>query len=291
MRKWETEDWSNGVMYYHPIENAYYCMNCNTYMYKSGEWERVGSIDESKQLLRLCKSLLEKLREYVKKEKLELRWSIYWDEEKVVQEKLKIIESELNEVLKDGRLKDIAKIEKNTFSLKDQIISSELFSRYLIHKEMNTLRMNENNTTKQWVNSYDYNLNGDKRKEDQMNTIGEYCEELKRVMQSKQNFNNDNIEGLLESWKEKINNKNKQKEDDRIDKENKIIIYEDETKHIQKKGKEVKSKKLKSFKSISYDVLILNLRTFMFSIGGVKLKNWSEARLHVIKGLKTCLQM
>ena len=254
MRKWETENWSNGITYYHPIENVYYCMNCNTYMYKTGEWERVGSIDESKQLLRLCKSLLEKLREYVKKEKLELKWNIYWDEEKVVQEKLNMIDSELNEVLKDGRLKDIAKIEKKAFSLKDQIISSELFSRYLIHKEMNTLRMNENNTMKQFINLYDFNLNGNKRKEDQINTIGEYCEELKRVMQFKQNFNNDNIEGLLESWKEKINNKNKQKEDDWTDKENRIIIYEDETKNIQKKGKEIKSKKLKGIKSISYDV-------------------------------------
>ena len=62
---WGTREWPNSVKYYHEIEDSYYCTNWAIYMFKEGEWVKIGNTDITRQLLNLWASIIEELQGYI----------------------------------------------------------------------------------------------------------------------------------------------------------------------------------------------------------------------------------
>ena len=66
----------------------------------------------------LSENLLETIKNYAKEEKLVLKWSQTLEQLKVFDDELNEIKDQLKNTLKDGKLKDLDKIEQRSFTLK-----------------------------------------------------------------------------------------------------------------------------------------------------------------------------
>ena len=82
-------------------------------------------------MISLSENLLETIKNYAKEEKLVLKWSQTLEQLKVFDDELIEIKDQLNNTLKDGKLKDIDKLEQRSFTLKFKIIN-KAFLYYLI---------------------------------------------------------------------------------------------------------------------------------------------------------------
>ena len=72
-------------------------------------------------MINLSENLLETIKNYTKEEKLALKWSQTLEQLKVFDDELIEIEDQLKNTLKDGKLKDLDKIEQRSFTLKFKI--------------------------------------------------------------------------------------------------------------------------------------------------------------------------
>ena len=69
-------------------------------------------------MINLSENLLETIKNYAKEEKLVLKWSQTLEQLKVFDDELIEIKDQLNNTLKDGKLKDLDKLEQRSFTLK-----------------------------------------------------------------------------------------------------------------------------------------------------------------------------
>ena len=69
-------------------------------------------------MINLSENLLETIKNYAKEEKLALKWSQTLEQLKVFDDELIEIKEQLKNTLKDGKLKDLDKIEQRSFTLK-----------------------------------------------------------------------------------------------------------------------------------------------------------------------------
>ena len=69
-------------------------------------------------MINLSENLLETIKNYAKEEKLVLKWSQALEQLKVFDDELIEIENQLKSTLKDGKLKDLDKIEQRSFTFK-----------------------------------------------------------------------------------------------------------------------------------------------------------------------------
>ena len=69
-------------------------------------------------MISLSENLLETIKNYSKEEKLVLKWSQILEQLKVFDDELIEIKDQLKNTLKDGKLKDLDKIEQRSFTLK-----------------------------------------------------------------------------------------------------------------------------------------------------------------------------
>ena len=69
-------------------------------------------------MINLSENLLETIKNYTKEEKLVLKWSQTLEQLKVFDDEFIEIKEQLKNTLKDGKLKDLDKIEQRSFTLK-----------------------------------------------------------------------------------------------------------------------------------------------------------------------------
>ena len=69
-------------------------------------------------MISLSENLLETIKNYAKDEKLVLKWSQTLEQLKVFDDELIEIKDQIKNTLKDGKLKDLDKIEQRSFTLK-----------------------------------------------------------------------------------------------------------------------------------------------------------------------------
>ena len=82
-------------------------------------------------MISLSENLLETIKNYAKDEKLVLKWGQTLEQLKVFDDELIEIKEQLNNTLKDGKLKDIDKIEQRSFTFKFKQ-TNKAFLYYLI---------------------------------------------------------------------------------------------------------------------------------------------------------------
>ena len=129
--EWGTYGCQNNVNYYNEIEVCYYCKHWAIHWFKEGDWLKIGNLDTIKQLFSLWKCMLDELKEYIVDVHLEIKWSLILGQQRVLSDELDRTNNELNNILKDNKLKDLSKIQQRTSDLKSKIIDSEAFSKYL----------------------------------------------------------------------------------------------------------------------------------------------------------------
>ena len=82
-------------------------------------------------MISLSENLLKTIKNYANEEKLVFKWSQTLEQLKVLDDELNEIKDHLKSTLKDGKLKDLDKIEQRSFTLKFKIIN-KAFLYYLI---------------------------------------------------------------------------------------------------------------------------------------------------------------
>ena len=91
----------------------------------------------------LCQDLLNEIKDYASDQKLEIRWKLALDNHKTFEDILSDIKADLVKTVRAAQPKDLMKIQDRVSDLKMQIEDSEVFSKYLVHKEMTRLRFRD----------------------------------------------------------------------------------------------------------------------------------------------------
>ena len=70
-------------------------------------------------------------------------WRLALDQLKQFEADLSNIKTDLNNLIDEANLKDLIQIKQRGLDLKKQIKDSEVFSKYLVHKELTRLRFRD----------------------------------------------------------------------------------------------------------------------------------------------------
>ena len=91
----------------------------------------------------LCQDLLNDIKDYASDQQLEMKWKLALDSHKAFGDILSDIKADLDKTVRAAQPKDLMKIQQRASDLKIQIEDSEVFSKYLVHKEMTRLRFRD----------------------------------------------------------------------------------------------------------------------------------------------------
>ena len=83
---------------------------------------------------------MDDIKDYVSDQQLEMKWRLILEQLKQFENNLSSIKIDLENTIKNAKPKDLMKIQRRASDLKAHIKDSEVFSKYLVHKEMNKLR-------------------------------------------------------------------------------------------------------------------------------------------------------
>ena len=83
------------------------------------------------------------IKDYAFDQQLEIKWKLALDSHKAFEDILSDIKADLDKTVKSAQPKDLMKIQQRASDLKMQIEDSEVFSKYLVHKEMTRLRFKD----------------------------------------------------------------------------------------------------------------------------------------------------
>ena len=141
--KWGTSRCSNPITHHHSIDDRYLCEHCVLVLWNPDECKQLGSVASVQILADLCQDLLNDIKDYASDQQLEMRWKLALDNHKAFEDILSDIKADLNKTIKAAQPKDLMNIQQRVSDLKMQIEDSEVFSKYLVHKEMTRLRFRD----------------------------------------------------------------------------------------------------------------------------------------------------
>ena len=133
----------NEITHYHCAEDRYYCKHWVLVIYNQDECEPLSSIDTMNILTNLWRDILNNIKNYVSVHQLEIVWRYALDQLKQFEFDLSNINSDIKNLIDAAKLKDLIKIQRRASELKIQIKESEIFSKYLVHKELTKLRFRD----------------------------------------------------------------------------------------------------------------------------------------------------
>ena len=91
----------------------------------------------------LCEDLLDDIKDYASDQQLEMKWKLALDNHKAFEDILSDIKTDLDKTVRAAQPKDLIEIQQRASDLKMQIEDSEVFSKYLVYKEMTRLRFRD----------------------------------------------------------------------------------------------------------------------------------------------------
>ena len=115
---WSTIEWNNKIQYYNVNEDSYYCEECAYSYFNENEFEKVGSINIIKQVMKLNQNLLYKVQNYAKEEKLAIKWRTELEQFKIFYDELAKANKDLESSLKARRLNNLQFIQTRSTNLK-----------------------------------------------------------------------------------------------------------------------------------------------------------------------------
>ena len=88
---------------------------------------------------------MDEIRDYVSSQKLEMTWRLALDQLKQFEVDLSNIKTEIKNDIDAANPKNLIQIKQRGLDLKEKIKDSEVFSKYLMHKELARLRFRDAN--------------------------------------------------------------------------------------------------------------------------------------------------
>ena len=141
--KWGTSRCSNPITHHHSIDDRYLCEHCVLVLWNPSEWRLLGSVASVQILVDLCQDLLNDIKDYASGQQLEMRWKLALDNHKAFEDILSEIKVDLDKTVRAAQPKNLMEIQQRASDLKMQIEDREVFSKYLVHKEMTRLRFRD----------------------------------------------------------------------------------------------------------------------------------------------------
>ena len=140
-----TSGCSNAITHYHKTQERYYCEHCVLVVCNTKECKALGSVRAANILTSFLQDILDEIRDYVSSQKLEKIWRLALDQLKQFEADLSNIKTDLKNTIDAENPKDLKQIKQRGLDLKEQIKNSEVFSKYLVHKELARLRFRDAN--------------------------------------------------------------------------------------------------------------------------------------------------
>ena len=138
-----TSGCSNAITHYHKTQEHYYCEHCVLVVCNTKECKPLGSVRAANILTSFLQDILDEIRDYVSSQKLEMTWRLALDQLKQFESDLSNIKTDLKNVIDAANPKDLKQIKQRGLDLIEQIKDSEVFSKYLVHKELTRLRFRD----------------------------------------------------------------------------------------------------------------------------------------------------
>ena len=112
-------------------------------MFNPKDLTKIGDVAVIRQMIKLSKNLLENVRDYAIKEQLTQKWKEALEKLPIFDVELRSIKDDYESALIAEKLKDFDAIQHRFINLKLDITESEVYKKYLFHKEMNELMKRE----------------------------------------------------------------------------------------------------------------------------------------------------
>ena len=139
----------------------------------------------------LCEDLLNDIKDYASDPQLEMRWKLALDNHKAFEDILSYIKADLDKTVKAAQPKDLMEIQQRALDLKMQIEDSEVFSKYLVHKEMTRLRFRDTDKENELSLSKTARIILQTKTEEEKNMIRNRFEKINHLLVQEHEDNND----------------------------------------------------------------------------------------------------
>ena len=146
----------------------------------------------------LCEDLLDDIKDYASDQQLEMKWKLALDNHKAFEDILSDIKSDLEKTIRSAQLKDLIEIQQRASDLKMQIEDSEVFSKYLVHKEMTRLRFRDTDKESELLICKTERIISQAKTEEEKTMIRNRFEKISHLLVSEPEVNQD-----LEDFKQK----------------------------------------------------------------------------------------
>ena len=134
---------SNAITHYHNIEERYYWEHCVLVVCNSNECEPLGTVKAANILKNFLQDILDNIWDYIHAHQLELTWRLALDQLKQFEADLSHVKTDLKNAIDNANPKYLTQIQQRAMDLKTQIKDSEVFMKYLVHKELARLRFKD----------------------------------------------------------------------------------------------------------------------------------------------------
>ena len=157
---------------------------------------------------------MDDIRDYISSQKLEMTWRLAHDQLKKLEVDLSNIKTDLKNAIDTANPKDLIQIKQRGLDLKEQIKDSEVFSKYLVHKELARLRFREVDKDNELLISKTIRVISELKTEEEKLMIRNRMSKIRHLLVPEPAINKE-LEDFKLKHNEEINElKNKCKEDE-----------------------------------------------------------------------------
>ena len=157
---------------------------------------------------------MDEIREYVAAQKLEKIWRLALDQLKQFEADLSNIKTDLKNAIDAENPKDLKQIKQRGLDIKEQIKNSEVFSKYLVHKELTRLRFRDANKDNELLICKTVRVISELKTEEEKSMIRNRLDKISHLLAPESAVNKE-LEDFKLKHDEEINElKNKHKEDE-----------------------------------------------------------------------------
>ena len=210
---------------------------------------------------------MDDIRDYIPAHQLELTWRLALDQLKQFEADLSHIKTDLKNAIDNANPKELTQIQQRASDLKTQIKDSEVFSKYLVHKELARLRFRDANKDNELLICKTVRLISELKTEEEKTMIKNRLDKISHLLVPEPAVNKELEVFKLKHYEEINELKNKHREDEaKYEKEkedlmNQRIEIEQELKNL-KDQYEVQNE---DTKLISYEVKPILLNTLIIN--------------------------
>ena len=156
---------------------------------------------------------MDEIREYVAAQKLEKIWRLALDQLKQFEADLSNIKTDLKNAIDSANPKDLKQIKQRGLDIKEQIKNSEVFSKYLVHKELTRLRFRNANKDNELLICKTVRVISELKTEEEKSMIRNRLDKISHLLAPESAVNKE-LEDFKLKHDEEINElKNKHRED------------------------------------------------------------------------------